>query len=134
MGEGWTMTKIQITNIGGTLNFDAINWNESQTCKVAIRPVPTKTDGSKVDTKTYVLEPKKINIKIRLSDAEKITLETIFNANVTVTITAVTASGTWTYTAWLEKKPLIYQYAKQGDVTREWITTLNFVSNTYSYA
>ena len=133
MGEGRTMTQVSITNAGGTLDCESISWQESQMCEVAIRPVPLKTSGSKVDTKTWVLKPKKINTRIRLSDAEKITLEAIYNANVVVTITAVTASGTWTYTAWLERKPLIYQYAKQGDATREWITNLSFLSNTYNY-
>ena len=128
------MTNIQISNGGGVLNCESISWQESQICEVAIRPVPLKTDGSKVDINIWVLKTKKINTIIRLSDAEKTTLKAIFDANVIVTITAVTASGTWTYTAWLEKKPLIYQYAKQGDATREWRANLMFLSNTYSYA
>lgn len=128
------MTQIQITNAGGTLDCESIGWQESQICDVAIRPVPLRNSGAKVDINTYVLKNKKINTKVRLSDAEKTTLENIFNDSSTVTIIAVTASGTWTYTAWLEKKPLFYQYAKQVDATREWIADLLFLSNTYSYA
>ena len=128
------MTQVQITNAGGTLNCEILAWNENQTCEVAIRQVPTRSDGDIVDTNTYVLKPKRISTTIRLSDAEKATLQLIFDANVSVTITAVNDGGTWTYTAWFEDKPLFYQYADQKDATREWKANLKFVSSTYSFA
>ena len=128
------MTNIRITNAGGTINCESLTWQESQLSEVAIRKVPTRSDGDIVDTDTYVLKPKRISTTIRLSDAEKATLQLIFDANASVTIAAVNDAGTWTYTAWFEDKPLFYQYADQKDATREWKANLKFVSATYSFA
>jgi len=120
------MTQITIANAGGTLECDAIAWNEGQICKVAVRDVPLRTTGAFIDTGTYTLKNRKIRTSIRLSDAQKTTLQAIFNQSALVTITAVQGSkGTWTYTAWLRKKPIMYEYSNNSAV-REWIAELEF--------
>ena len=131
MGEGAVkMTQIAITNAGGTLNCDAIEWGERQVCKVAVRPVPTRSSGSFIDTGTYTLKNRVITMTIRVSDTEKTTLQGIFNQSANCTITA----GDWTYTAWLQTKNILWKFAMQNGIERNWETELKFKIATFSYS
>lgn len=127
---------ITIVNAGGSLCCDAIAWRESQIDKVAVRNIPLCSTGSFIDTGTYTLKNRKLEITFRLTAAQKTTLQAIFNQSEVVTITAIQGTtGTWTYTAWLRKKPIIYEYSKNGDGTvREWLAELEFDVSAFSYA
>jgi len=131
------MPQITISNANGTLNCDAIAWSERQTCKVAIRDIPLRQEGSYVDEGTYVLKNRRISMTIRLTDAQKTTLQHIFCSGLVVTITAsvgTTEFPRWEYTAWLRKKPVTYQYSKEDSSNiREWITELEFVVSIFNY-
>ena len=137
MGKGETlMVQITITNAGGTLTCDAIKHNERQTCKTAIRNIPNRPKGSFVDEGTWTLKNRVLRMDIRLSDAQKTTLKAIFDASATVTITMLVTNGyQWVYTAWLQRKPIVYSYSRDesGNI-KEWGTSLEFVVSTYSYA
>lgn len=130
------MTQVIITNAGGTLNCDAIEHRERQTCKFPVRSVPTRTSGSFVDDGTYTLKNRRLFMTIRLTDAEKTTLQAIFDQSVVVTITmklTAAAYPAWVYTAWFEQKPIIYEYSSGGS-TREWLAELVFVCGFYGGA
>lgn len=128
------MTNISISNTGGTLDCEAIDWNEQQKCNVAVRDVPLKTTGSIIDNDTYVLKTRRLTMSIRLTNAEKITLQGIFDESETVAIEAIasTSGYKWTYTAWLRAKPIMYEYRKESDV-KEWIAELEFDVSSFSY-
>ena len=116
------------------LECDAIDWAESQTCNVAVRNVPLRSTGSFIDTGTYTLKNRKLDMTIRLSDLQKTTLKAIFDQTLTVTVIAVGDKGTWTYTAWLRNKPIIYEYSKHDNgIVREWIAELEFDISSFSY-
>jgi len=130
------MTHITIENSGGTLECEALSWREEQSCIPAIRDVPLRSDGAYVDTSTFVLKARMLDISLRLSDSEKTTLEAIFNADESVTITATSdfdGDYEWMYTGWFSKKPLIYEYKKQPDATREWRAELEFKIQSFNY-
>lgn len=132
MGEGVIkMTQVQLTNGGGTLNCDAIAHRESQACKIPIRSVPTRTTGAFVDTGTYTLKNRKLFMAIRLTDAEKTTLDGIFDQRALVTITmkiGPAAFPKWEYNAWFVKKPIIYEWSTAVSGTdREWLAECEFV-------
>jgi len=136
MGENTVMPRITITNAGGTLTCDAIEWEESQDCNPAIRDVPLRALGAVIDTGTYVLKNRIVGITIRITDAQLITLRNIFNEsqNVTITALAATSGYQWVYTAWLRKKPTIYEYSKdESGNEREWDVRLEFVVSTFLY-
>ena len=116
------------------LECDAIDWAESQTCNVAVRNVPLRSAGSFIDTGTYTLKNRKLDMTIRLSNTQKTTLKAIFDKTLTVTVIAVGDKGTWTYTAWLRNKPIIYEYSKNnGETVREWLAELEFDISSFSY-
>ena len=116
------------------LECDAIDWAEGQTCNVAVRNVPLRSNGSFIDTGTYTLKNRKLEMTIRLSDLQKTTLKAIFDKTSTVTVIAVGDKGTWTYTAWLRNKPIIYEYSKNnGETVREWLAELEFDISSFSY-
>lgn len=130
---------IIIGNSGGNLQTERpIGYSERQACGVAIRGVPLRTTGSFVDTGTWTLRNRRLYMTIRLTGAEKTTLQAIFDATAIVTIVMKTTSADyprWTYTAWFEKKPLIYEYSKNGNGSaREWLAELEFVCSAFSYA
>jgi hypothetical protein len=128
---------ITITNDGGTLLCQAINWTEVQISEVAIRDVPTRTAGALVDTGTYVLKNRKLKMTVRLTDAQKTMLQAIFDANANCTITAKCETGVayprWTYTAWFKNKKLEWRYRKEGSNIVEWLTDLEFICTTFAY-
>jgi hypothetical protein len=131
------MTQIEISNSGGMLDCDAIEWSEGQSCDPATRQVPLRSDGEFVDTGTFVIDNRQITITVRLTDAQRDTLNLIFNANATVTITVKTESGQnyprWGYTAWLSRILKEYRYSKEGSDEREWEVELEFYCSSFSY-
>jgi hypothetical protein len=130
------MTQITITNAGGTLNCDAVAWEEGQICDPAIREIPLRSQGEYLDTGTWTLKNRIIRIAVRVTDAEKTTLFNILvaSANVTITALAATSGYEWVYTAWLRKQPSEYEYSKDGSGNeREWIVKLEFVASTFLY-
>lgn len=140
---GKTITKIQfygsstlnlIDNIYIGMEVDAISWRETQSCDVAMRAVPTRSSGAKVDTGTYTLTPRNLDIEVRLSEDEKSALGYIYDNDDEVRVVATNASGTWTYYGWFSEKPLIYEYAEQDDDTREWVAKLKFICYSFNYA
>jgi hypothetical protein len=130
------MTHVLIQNSGGQLYTEALDWNESQTSSPAIRDVPLRTSGQVVDTGTWVLQPRILNVKIRLSDAEKTTLQTIFDANMITTVAAYFDgdSKRWAYNGWFSKSPLTYELAVDNfSVERKWMVDLEFTVETFDY-
>ena len=135
------MTQIKISNAGGTLECDAIKWAERQSCNPAIRQIPPSSSGEFVDTGTFVMDNRKLTIIIHLTDAQRDTLNNIFNANATVTATvtiiAKTESGQdyprWVYRCWLSEILNEYSYSKEGTNEREWLVTIKFICKNYTY-
>lgn len=120
-----------------TYQFDApISWEEKQECKPAIRDVPINNDGSYIDVGTFKLKARILNISIRLTDDNKNLFQIIFDEHTSITITAQINddSETWTYDAWLTKKPVIYEYkSRGGGALREWRADLEFKIRSISY-
>ena len=129
---------VTIANAGGTSDCCIIEHGERQACKVAVRGVPLRTAGSFVDTGTWTLKNRRLHITIRLTDAEKTTFQDIFEATAMVTIIMRTTAAEyprWTYTGWFVKKPLVYEYSKDGDGNiREWVVEIEFVLSSLSYS
>lgn len=131
MAEPLEEEDIIIQDGGKTLVCNAIDWRERQACKVAVRDVPLRTTGSFVDTGTYTLKNRRLYITIRLTDAEKTTLQTTFDGTAQITITA----GDWTYVGWFVTKPIIYEYGKDGSGNvKEWIVEMEFVLSSFTYS
>lgn len=136
MGEDRKMTILTISNSGGTLTNDAYEWEEEQSVSLPIQPIPTKSSGSYVNTNIHVVNPKTLSITIKLTNAQKTTLDAIFNANEKVTITGNIDddTGTWTYSVWFSKKPIVYKYVKSELDTFEWRADLEFIVESYSFS
>jgi len=126
------MPSVKISNSGGTLSFDALNFNERLVCEPAIRDIPLGTSGQYIDVDTYRFsEPITIKIKVRLTDSEKKTLEKIFNADKRCTLTvALDTGGSAEYSGWLQSIQTIYSYRKESENVTEWIwlMDLNFAA------
>ena len=122
----------------GTLLCDVIGWEEKQMCKPAIRDVPKDTNGSVVDTGTYLISNRVLEILVRLSDTQLATLNAMFAENAVQTIVVRTEETAnyprWTYTAWFAKSLKKYAYRKDELGEREWIVELVFYCSSYSYA
>lgn len=129
------MEYVIIENSAGTLNCDAYQWEESQSCDVAIRPVSTRNSGSKVDTSTHTLNPRTLRMTIKLTDNDKSILKDIFDACEKVDIVGQIdgEAGVWLYTAWFEKKPLIYKYGVSEGNMFEWRANLEFLVESFEY-
>lgn len=122
------MGKITLSNSGGSLEFDAIAWSEEQSCDIATRKVPMRIEGDIVDTGTYVLKARTLSLSLRLTDADKQTLQNIYNSKTQITIVA-TQDGTehyWVYTGWFNSKPETYEASHNGTELREWVSALQF--------
>lgn len=128
---------IKISNAGGTLYCDAIAWSESQTCDPAIRQRPLAEEGELIDTGTFVIDNRRLTITVRLTDAQKVTLNDMFNANATITIMAKTESGEdyprWEYTCWTFRILKEYSYSKLDSDEREWEVELEFYCSSFYY-
>jgi len=131
------MTQITISNIGGTLECDAIAWSEKQTCDPAIREIPLNSTGEIVDTGTFVIDNKQLVFTVRLTDTQKTVLKNIFNANALITVTAKTEFGQnyprWEYACWLFRILKEYSYSKEGINEREWEVELEFYCSSFWY-
>jgi hypothetical protein len=123
-----------ITNTGGTLVFQPISWEERQNSRPSIRSVP-RNATQHLDPDTYLIEVKTIDFTARLTDAEKTTLMAIFNANAKVTLQLYNAhqAGTWTYTGWLQRPQMNFEYkVENGANIRWWKCTLEVLVDTVS--
>jgi hypothetical protein len=126
---------VKITNAGGTLHCDVISWSESQSCNPAMRQVPL--DIEFIDTGTFVIDNRRLTLTIRLTDAQKDTLNDIFNANDIIIITAKTEDGEdyprWEYACWAFKILKEYSYSKLDSDEREWEVELEFYCSSFYY-
>jgi len=132
MGKG-AKIMVSISNAGGTLNINrVIGWKENQTCDVAVKDVPKREDGQVIDTDTWLLRVRKLDMKTRLSNNEKYTLLNIFSKSAKVTITA----GDWSYTAWLKTKDIKWDYSKADETSyeRPWLALLTFDVESFNYS
>jgi len=116
--------------------LDVISWKESQNCNPAIKDVPLREDGAYVDVSTFTLKARILNITFRLTDSEKTSIETIFDAHTSITITAHINGDdySWIYDAWLTRKPLVYEYRSRGGSNlKEWRMECEFKVRSFSY-
>ena len=129
---------LQITNGIYTLWARPISWKENQSCKPAIRPIPL-AESEYLDSDTWVLKPRTIECKIRLSDREKDLFESIYNYPSTLPSRLTTAINNyldfyliydnskyiWHYLVWITDKSykFIYEY-QHNRYVRWWIVTL----------
>lgn len=124
----------EVSLISGIVLTEAISWDEAQSCDVAMRDIPLKDNGAHIDTGTYVLNPRVLNVTIRMTDAQRTEFLAYFALNTLMTFYANDGSGTWTYTGWFKDFPRIYEYSKKnsGEI-RYWKCDLKFVIQSISY-
>jgi len=102
-----------------------------QSCDVALRDVPLKSLGEVMDTGTYMVHTLTLAFSMRLSDADKTTLETLFTSHAEATVYLEDEYGDyWTFTGWFRDKDVIYEYER----TRPWKVNFIFDIYTYSYS
>lgn len=123
--DAYTFT---ILNDVGEIEVKMLEWKESQTCDVAVKPVPLRSGGAVIDSGTYQPRIRKITSKVRLSGTEKTTLKTIMDGVKKVSISI----GDWIYTAWIKNKEIRYEYVDDGTL-RPWETTLTFDCEDLEY-
>lgn len=125
---------LKITNGIDTLWARPISWKENQSCNPAIRPVPL-AESEYLDSDTWVLKPRTIECKIRLSDREKDVFESIYDAyNPTITtannyldfyLIYDNSKYIWHYLVWIREKSYSFDYVYQNHrYVRWWTTTL----------
>ena len=121
------MVTTTLSNTGGTLTMNAIiDLRERQIFDVAIREVPKRAAGAVVDDSTYLIKPKTIVIKTRLSSAEKTTLQAIINAVEMTTFIA----GNWVYSVWIKVRRPKYKYIVDDGTLRPWETSITMIVET----
>jgi hypothetical protein len=116
-----------------TLEVDPITWEEEQSCKVAIRDIPTRVKGAHVDTGTYVLNPRNLNITFRITEAQRSTLVSLFGESSIVNLISDDGSGLWYYSCWIDGYPHIYEYNKTSTEERFWKVDLKLISRSIDY-
>jgi hypothetical protein len=110
-------------------SFDVLDVSMEQSCDVALRDVPLKSLGEVMDTGTYMVHTLTLAFSMRLSDADKTTLETLFTSHAEATVYLEDEYGDyWTFTGWFRDKDIIYEYER----TRPW--KVNFIFDIYSYS
>jgi hypothetical protein len=119
------MSDTTITNSGGTVSLKAIEWNETQDSKPAIRDISWSCQF--LDTGSWVLSPRKIEVTFRATDSDKEMLEAIFAASANVEIYLYTSTAdpihiyAWHYyNTWLEEIQITYQYRMEEDSDLRW--------------
>lgn len=128
---------LKITNGTITLWVRPISWKESQSCDPAIRPLPL-AQSEYLDDGTWVLKPRQLEVKIRLSDREKNVFESLYNSVSMDGVTneylnfylihnkfvngAFVADYTWYYQLWIREKHYTYEYALQANRYVRWWT------------
>lgn len=140
--DGWFIwlkgaIKSPSTGLGGgdiiygsnKLDIVPIFWKENQKCDVAIRPVPNRS-GPKVDTDHWMLSTRELTIRLRLSDASKTTLQTIFDNKERITLRMGTG---WSYSGWLRSKPTRYEYRVVDGVLQPWLYELKLDIEVMNY-
>lgn len=128
VGSGYSGSFISLDS-GGSFDFRPIFWKETQKCDVAIRPVPNRS-GPKVDTDHWMLSTRELTIRLRLSDASKTTLQTIFDNKERITIRMGTG---WSYSGWLRGKPTKYEYRVVDGVLQPWLYELKLDIEVMNY-
>lgn len=135
MGEDIIMTeRVHISDSAETtiISCDALSWNEHQTSEVAIRPVPTRNSGSKVDTSTHVLNPRELRLKIRATEEEKTRLDFLFDKNEIIYIWGINVTRSWIYAGWFNQYNLIWEYS-DSDIERNWLTDIKILCDGTSH-
>jgi hypothetical protein len=114
---------------------DVLSVKRRETSNVAIRDIPLRSAGPKVDTDIWTHKPITLEIEFRASTAEKTTIQTIFDANDFVTVELNSESGTWTFSnCWIDDKKITYEYSKSTDgVEREWRIRLVILSESATF-
>jgi len=108
-----------------------------QDCDVAIRPVPRRQEGEVLDTGTYILTTMDLQIVARLSDAERTTLEAMFDEEAECT---VELGDGWEFIGWFRSKEIDFQWAvtkdeeSGGNINRNWRVTMRFDIRAVSYS
>jgi len=144
---------LKITNGIYTLWARPINWKENQSCKPAIRPVPL-SESEYLDSDTWILKPRTIECKFRLSDREKDVLESIYNHPSTLPSRLTNAinnyldfyllyndfvnntyiaSYTWHYLVWIREKSYKFEYEYQNNRYVRW-WTVSLICDVQSFA
>lgn len=102
-----------------------------QSCDVALRDVPLRTVGEVMDTGTYLIHTLTLTLTMRLSDADKTTLESVFISHAEATVYLEDDDGNyWTFTGWFKDKDIVYEF----ETNRPWKVELTFDIYTYSYS
>lgn len=125
----------EVSLIAGQYFTEAISWEEQQSCDVAMRPIPLKDNGAHIDTGTYVLNPRILNVTIRMNDIQRTEFLAYFALNTLMTFYANDGIGIWTYVGWFKDFPRIYEYSRKssGDI-RKWKCDLRFTIQSISYS
>lgn len=130
------MTNVTIINRNGTLYCDVLDWEENQTFQVATRNLPMNTNGKIIDYGTWVIKPKMINLTLRASASELITLDAINESKTDVTIKLSDESDVgnlWSFTGVLENFIIKYELSYDGTTEREWVVDLEIKVKTFYY-
>lgn len=124
-----------ITNTGGTVTCSSVlEVRMSENTKVALRKVPKRSSGEVLDYGTWKHEPLELELVLRLTDAQQTTLEAIFDASATATVTLNSDYGTWTLSGWLDDKEVRYEYsAGSNSALRPWKYRLKFYITSASF-
>lgn len=134
----------QIANSTDYVYIKPISVSESQDCKPAVRDIPL-AQYQHIDDDTFVMSTRSLELTFRLSDDDKDTLQTIFNANEIVNIYLRSLDGTfgWYYVGWFREKSILFEYAaeetideitgEQTNYTRWWKVTATFDVKSFAY-
>jgi len=115
--------------------WHVIRINQNQDCASAIRPVPRRQESEIVDIGTWIMTTMTLEITSRLSDAERTTLEQIFDDEAEITITLI--SG-WAFKGWFRNKNINFEYCvtdnpEGGTILRNWRVDMTFDIYLISY-
>jgi hypothetical protein len=131
-----------INNGINSVNITILSWEEGQESSPAIRDVPTGFSQT-IDTGTYLLKCREVEMSCRFTDDEKDTLIDIFNGNIPLYINLLPESGDtgWLYYGWLREKNVKWEYKKTNYPTtdnetnyeRVWYATLTFDVQSFTY-
>lgn len=116
-----------------SLPFYIIDWHETQESLPAIRDVPTGS-SQYLDSGTYLIKTRKIDAVFRVTDAERDTLNTIFDENKLVYIYLLPDFGIdgWIYLCWIKSKNIAYEY-KKWQADRIWRVSLQLEVKSFKY-
>lgn len=124
-----------IYNNGEMLNCDITDVRMSESTVASKRKVINRSDGEVLDYGTWVHNPTQLELTTRLSDAEKTSIEIIFNANSTVYVMLVSDYGVWSFSGWLKNKSVVYEYSigYNSEDVRPWKFRFEFEITSASF-